>query len=144
MVKRADRKRKRKIPITKSRISKRLKSMVWQDRIGDSIGKIQCPCCGDNIICQSNFHTGHIKAASKGGTLAIDNLVPICSQCNLSMLSQNMKTFMYQQFKRDLVEVMEKYKNYGDILTKLIDNTSPTELDHLNKNIHIALALLLK
>ena len=32
-----------------------------------------------------DFHVGHDKPESKGGTLSVDNLKPICARCNLSM-----------------------------------------------------------
>ena len=31
------------------------------------------------------FYVGHNKPESRGGTLSINNLKPICSRCNLSM-----------------------------------------------------------
>ena len=39
----------------------------------------------DNEINVWNFHCGHDAPDSKGGTLDLDNLYPICSECNLSM-----------------------------------------------------------
>lgn len=38
-----------------------------------------------NIINVFDFHVGHNKPHSKGGTLDLYNLKPICSRCNLSM-----------------------------------------------------------
>ena len=32
-----------------------------------------------------DFHVGHDKPESKGGTLDVNNLKPICARCNLSM-----------------------------------------------------------
>ena len=39
----------------------------------------------DNEINVWNFHCGHDIPDSKGGTLDLSNLYPICAQCNLSM-----------------------------------------------------------
>ena len=38
-----------------------------------------------NEINVFDFHVGHDKPESKGGTLAVSNLKPICARCNLSM-----------------------------------------------------------
>ncbi len=32
-----------------------------------------------------DYHVGHDKPESQGGTLDIDNIKPICARCNLSM-----------------------------------------------------------
>lgn len=94
----------------KTNISKRLKTMVWDHRIGLEIGSTECPCCGHNKISQSEFHCGHIEAESEGGTLNKLNLLPICCQCNLSMATVHMKTFMFQQFGRKINDVINEYQ----------------------------------
>ena len=50
----------------------------------------------------SNFHAGHIIAESVGGLINIDNILPICSTCNLSMGSQNMKVFIKNTFPENI------------------------------------------
>lgn len=93
-------------------ISKRLKTIIWDDRIGLDVGTIECPCCGHNTISQSEFHCGHIKSDADGGNLERTNLVPICSQCNLSMGTTNMTVFMQQQFDRNLNDILKNYQSY--------------------------------
>jgi len=39
----------------------------------------------NNIMNVFDFHVGHNKPQSKGGTLDLTNLKPICVRCNLSM-----------------------------------------------------------
>ena len=39
----------------------------------------------ENEINVFDFHVGHDIQESKGGTLDINNLKPICARCNLSM-----------------------------------------------------------
>ena len=95
----------------KASISKRLKTMVWNYRIGSYIGLTLCPCCNDNHISQSEFDCGHIKAESKNGSLKLNNLLPICRQCNLSMGNINMRRFMQTQFKRNLDKVLLRYES---------------------------------
>lgn len=40
----------------------------------------------ENIIDVFNYHVGHDKPESEGGTLDINNIKPICARCNLSMI----------------------------------------------------------
>ena len=77
----------------KKTIPKSLKIAVWNKYIGEDIGKTKCLCCNHQEIRQIDFHCGHVIAERNGGTMAIDNLRPICSQCNLSMGVQNMDEF---------------------------------------------------
>ena len=70
------------------------KSLVWNEYIGIDIGRTKCLCCNMNDINMLNFHMGHVIAKSKGGTMSVDNLRPICSQCNLSMNNEHMIDFM--------------------------------------------------
>ena len=71
--------------VRKSNIPKAIREQVWLR----SFGKVyEDPCyvhwC-ENIINVFDFHVGHDVPESKGGTLDINNLKPICSRCNLSM-----------------------------------------------------------
>lgn len=78
---------------TKQAIPKVLKDLSWSTWIGDTIAKHPCLCCKQNEIKMNSFHCGHIIAESKGGAMNRYNLIPICSSCNLSMGSQNMREF---------------------------------------------------
>ena len=94
--------------------------MVWDYRVGIEVGTIECPSCGDNQISQSEFHCGHIVAESKGGTLKKENLLPICSQCNLSMYNRNMRIFMKKQFDRKLDTILKECKELKLRISSLI------------------------
>ena len=71
--------------IKKANIPKAIREQVW---IKNFKKKYENKCyihwC-DNIINVFDFHVGHNIPKSKGGTLNINNLKPICSRCNLSM-----------------------------------------------------------
>ena len=84
-------KRKRTIP-------KPLRAAVWNTYIGEEIGARLCPICNQHKISQLNFTCGHIVAEAKGGGTTVDNLRPICSQCNLSMGTKNLKEFNSEYF----------------------------------------------
>ena len=71
-------------------IPKTIRYAVWNHYIGEKIAETKCPiACGRNITWQS-FECGHIIARSKGGTIEVNNLVPICSTCNRGMGNKNL------------------------------------------------------
>ena len=51
-------------------------------------------CCNLTDITQLSFNCGHIIAEANGGETIIDNLKPICQNCNSSMGIKNMNDFM--------------------------------------------------
>lgn len=63
-----------------------LREQVWLLYCGDKHFKHKClvTWC-ENIMTPFMFEVGHNIPESKGGTLDIDNLRPICSKCNRSM-----------------------------------------------------------
>jgi len=69
----------------KTNIPKAIREQVWLKEFG-KIYENNCYIhwC-DNIINVFDFHVGHDNPKSKGGTLDINNLKPICARCNLSM-----------------------------------------------------------
>jgi HNH endonuclease len=69
----------------KKNISKKLREEVWLKHFGE-IFSSKCPIrwCTRQISVFS-FETGHNIPESKGGRTAIDNLIPICADCNRSM-----------------------------------------------------------
>ena len=72
-------------PIPKVNIPKRIRELVWTTYNGEIFThKCYVSWCNNNINV-FNFQVGHDIPESKGGTLAIDNLKPICGNCNLSM-----------------------------------------------------------
>jgi hypothetical protein len=75
-------------------IPKIVKTQVWNTYIGKENGISKCMCCKKSEISQLNFHCGHVISVYNGGSNIVENLRPICSQCNLSMGTQNMNIFM--------------------------------------------------
>ena len=66
-------------------LPKRIREVVWNTYNGETYSsKCHVPWCS-NVINVFNYHVGHDVPESKGGTYDIDNLKPICSNCNLSM-----------------------------------------------------------
>ena len=79
--------RKEKIPST-------VRNSVWVVYIGKEKRKGLCFCCGAEDISFANFHCGHVQSEKCGGKVTIDNLRPVCAQCNSSMGVANMLEFM--------------------------------------------------
>ena len=66
-------------------ISKSLKNNVWLQQYGE---KFKCKCSVSwcvTVVTPFTFEVGHNTPHSKGGTIDINNLRPICSTCNKSM-----------------------------------------------------------
>jgi len=89
----------KKIIYKKKSIPKSLKKQVWDTWIGSNIGATKCLCCKHEEIRQIEFHCGHIISEVRGGQTNVNNLRPICAQCNLSMGSMNMNEFKKKFFK---------------------------------------------
>jgi 5-methylcytosine-specific restriction endonuclease McrA len=72
----------------KKTIPKALREQVWLKFIGKKY-EAKCPIgwC-KNTITVFDFQSGHNIPESKGGTTTLENLMPICSRCNLSMNNQ--------------------------------------------------------
>ncbi len=69
----------------KEQIPKRIREMVWSTYNGEKYSsKCYVSWC-NNIINVFNYQVGHDIPESKGGTLDLSNLKPICGNCNLSM-----------------------------------------------------------
>jgi len=80
-------------------VSKNIKDLVWNTYIGENIALHKCACCKIRYIKQTDFHCGHIQSVANGGSDAINNLRPICKECNYGMKTMNMIDYIiYHQF----------------------------------------------
>lgn len=80
-----------KFKLQKKIIGPKLRIQVWQKEFGNIDNGI-CPFndCNNNIHNGKNgFHCGHIISEFNGGLTILDNLKPICSNCNLKMGKNN-------------------------------------------------------
>ena len=75
----------RTMQLKKKVISKKLREEVWLKHFGKTFSA-KCPVqwCTREISVFS-FEAGHNIPESKGGKTTIDNLIPICGDCNRSM-----------------------------------------------------------
>ena len=75
-------------PYKKKKIPRAVREAVWLHHCGRKFERrCMTPWCKNNITA-FDFQTGHNIPESKGGTTTVDNLVPLCSRCNLSMGNQ--------------------------------------------------------
>jgi len=58
-----------------------------------------------------NFHAGHIISEKEGGQTNETNLLPVCSQCNISMGIMDMGSFVKNNFPNNYSDFCNrKYK----------------------------------
>ena len=75
---------------------------VWAAHFGTST-KGACYCCKKDLDVFDTWETGHIIAHSRGGTIAAENLRPVCGPCNTSMGDENMDEFKLRGKTQDLL-----------------------------------------
>ena len=95
-------KEEKKTKYKKKAIPKTVKKATWDRWIGKDVGVTKCLCCEHQEIRQFEFHCGHVVAESKGGKTTVDNMRPICAQCNLSMGSMDMNEFKKMYFEKTI------------------------------------------
>jgi hypothetical protein len=78
-------------PYDDRQISKAMKKRVWEKCVDN-----MCEICEDEID-QYNFEAGHIISRALGGQVSIENLIPICFDCNRGMGTRNA-----YEYKRDV------------------------------------------
>jgi hypothetical protein len=81
---------------TKARISKQFKKELWTKYCGEKMVN-DCWCC-KKAIDALTYHAGHILAEANGGPVTLDNLRPICTDCNVAMGTENMKDYANKVF----------------------------------------------
>jgi len=82
-----------------SSVSNSLKKKLWNNwkiSICNTDELVPCPCCESELICGYDFHAGHKISFKNGGSTSLDNLIPLCSSCNLSMGTMN-----YEDYKEN-------------------------------------------
>jgi len=118
--------KKKSIPLS-------LKALVWNKYIGEEKGIGYCQCCRKNIIKQISFHCGHIVSERNGGSTTLNNLIPLCQTCNLSMGRQNMNDFVKKYGFHDELENSSPKKIINKTKKKLLNNN----INNINNGIVI-------
>lgn len=106
------------ITACREKISEAMRNRIWEEYLDGKAYVAKCWCCRRKDISRKEYHAGHIVAVVHGGTNVIQNLRPICADCNLDMKETNMFQYM-----RD--------KGYE----------LPPEVDKLLEEIHVKIAV---
>ena len=77
------------------------KLRIWQSKFGSAKEGI-CPVCSTRQITSDSFSSGHILARSRGGAFAIDNIMPICHDCNREMGTNHLFWFAWKYYGKVL------------------------------------------
>ena len=75
-----------------------MRDQVWDVNNGKKNGVGPCFVCKTEIDSKK-FVCGHVLAESNGGETTLENLRPICSDCNLGMSTMHMKEYMIKAGK---------------------------------------------
>ena len=113
----------------KVKIPKALREQVWLKQFGKNYAAKCATTWCENKMTVFDFQCGHDIPESKGGETILENLVPICSRCNLSM--SNTYTFKeWNQLSKPISNLTKwfqqfAYKGNG---TKLpLNSTNPSD-----------------
>jgi hypothetical protein len=82
----------------KAKIPKHIKNLVWNKYIGADNATGKCICCRQATISNTSFDCGHVIAEANGGDMNINNLRPICRDCNAGMGTRSMNDFTSEFF----------------------------------------------
>ena len=73
--------------VQKKKVKKADRKRVWENTHG--INSYTAPCyitrCQKILCCMDDWHAGHNQPRAEGGSDLVDNLRPICAECNSAM-----------------------------------------------------------
>jgi len=85
--------------IIKKYLSPKLRMCVWYRYFGNSENGI-CPICDKKIkVGKNGFHCAHIISEANNGETSIDNLRPLCADCNIDMGTLNWDDYVKKKNK---------------------------------------------
>ena len=125
---------KTKKPNFRIKLPQKVRIDSWNTYIGEDIGSVLCICCNVSKITQTTFHAGHIIPKSKGGSNTIDNIMPICPQCNGSMMTQNMEEYIKKYYPDNYSNFINKTYNTNTNTNGISNSNSWNFLGNWNKN----------
>jgi len=101
----------REINISKNSVSKNIRNLLWK-KYHPTYNSGQCYCGCGRIIGFDTYVIGHVKSKAYGGSDTLDNLRPICAQCNIDMHTTNMFIYIKKNFPNKYNELRDEIKNY--------------------------------
>ncbi len=88
----------------KKNLSPAFKTASWNYWF-EGLSEVKCPCCNKITIKRdesTNWHASHIISRANGGPDEVNNVIPTCSKCNLTMGRTNMDVYMKERLNRSL------------------------------------------
>ena len=95
---------------TRKQIPTALRNKIWElhsERKYDML----CPVCNINNISIIDWHCGHIIPDSWGGPVDLENLIPICKDCNYGMGNRYMIDYQKKCYSVDTITTRLQYFN---------------------------------
>ena len=98
---------------TRKQITKKDRTDVWNFYIGAKYGTHKCLLCTFKTIDKGlgDWHCGHVVPHSAGGKTMLENLRPICADCNMSMSDMNMREYCFIRHNTDAIERLQLSKS---------------------------------
>lgn len=93
--------------IERKSISKALKTKVWAGEFGSKTnGKCTIYSCGNilSLDVVNSWQCGHLTSVKNKGETTLENLRPICTQCNQSMGEANWDTWVYNKMCNEVID----------------------------------------
>ena len=117
----------------KKRIPKAVREAVWIKHVGRKFDHKCLTHWCPNIMTVFDFQTSHNIPESKGGSMELDNLYPLCGRCNQSMGNQYTYTQWCNLFAKDRPPFWKRLFNCFGKATRVIpvsdlDSTSTNPL----------------
>jgi hypothetical protein len=82
-----------------AKITEDMRRRVWFSQFEGEEGSCYCA----EKISIHNFNCGHIISRVRGGDITLDNLRPICKNCNISMGTRNMREYYLDMLNLDVI-----------------------------------------
>lgn len=88
-------------PYKKKRVPKAIREAVWIKHVGRHFDHKCLTHWCPNKMTVFDFQTSHNIPESKGGSMELDNLYPLCGRCNQSMGNKYTYIQWYNLFTKD-------------------------------------------
>jgi 5-methylcytosine-specific restriction endonuclease McrA len=82
------------------------KRQSWMKIYGENIVSAKCPICWIKVIQRDDFIAGHIFPECFGGANSVDNIMPICDDCNGGMGSQHLYSYAWKFHRKALFPIL--------------------------------------
>ena len=122
-------------------LNSKLRIQVWETYIGQKTHGL-CFCCWDTtnpvrpFSYSNTFQAGHIISYANGGKDAIENLLPICRDCNMNMGAENWDDYVARQPHLSLRTYGENPTQKVQWATTIIQSLARMYLERKNPNSH--------